>query len=205
MKLTTWISLGAIGCFVSVVGCVTDAESLFSNGNNNGSGGAGGNGQGGSEASSSSSSASSSGNSSSSSSGASSSSSASSASSASSSSSSASSSSSGMPNTVFCADAECKPKEICCYHQQDPNLDHCNQDPNCGMGYSVLQCNGPSDCPGAFCCVTRANNVYTGSSCQPTCEGFGNYIACEGDQSVCPMGLNCQQSNSLGIGYMICR
>ncbi len=208
MKLGTWISLGALGVVAVMSGCVTDAESLFSN-NPNGTdtGGAGGSGQssgqGGSTVSSSStggpgsSSSSSTGGPSSSSSGM----------GSSSSGMGSSSSSSGGPTnvTVFCAGNECKSKEICCYHQQDPNLDHCSVDPNCGPGYSVLSCNGPSDCPGSLCCATRMNNEYTDISCQTTCEGFGKYIMCEGDQSVCPMGLTCQQSMSLGTGYMLCR
>lgn len=209
MKLGTWISLGALGVATVMAGCVTEAESLFSNNpNTTDTGGAGGSGQGGSglggSMTSTSSSSSSSGPGSSSSGTMSSS---SSSSSSTGSSSSSASSSSGGPTgvTVFCAEAECQPKEVCCYHQTMSGLDHCSADPNCGPGYSVLSCNGPSDCPGAFCCVTRMNQVYTDASCQATCDGFGQYIACEGDQSVCPANLTCQQSMSLGTGYMLCR
>jgi hypothetical protein len=107
---------------------------------------------------------------------------------------------------VFCAGTECAPSEVCCYNLQNPNLDKCSPDANCGMGFAVLTCNGPSDCPGGFCCVTRANGSYTGSSCQPMCGGPpSDFIACEGDQSVCPAGLTCQQSMSLGTGYQLCR
>ena len=210
MKLGTWISLGALGVATVMAGCVTEAESLFTDRPNTtdtgGSGGSGGSGQGGSMMTTSSSSSSSGPGSSSSGTMSSSSSTGSSSSSTGSSSSSASSSSGGPTGvTVFCADAECQPKEVCCYHQTMPGLDHCSADPNCGAGYSVLSCNGPSDCPGAFCCVTRMNQVYTDASCQATCNGFGQYIACEGDQSVCPANLMCQQSMSLGTGYMLCR
>ena len=213
MKLGTWISLGALGVATVMAGCVTEAESLFtdrpnttdtggSGGSGQGSSGQGGSGQGGSTTSSSSSSSSSGPGSSSSGTMSS-----SSSSTGSSSSSTGSSSSSGGPTdvVVFCADNQCNPKEVCCYHQTMPGLDHCSADPNCGTGYSVLSCNGPSDCPGALCCATRMNQVYTDVSCQATCDGFGQYIMCEGDQSVCPMGLTCQQSMSLGTGYMLCR
>lgn len=212
MKLGTWISLGALGVATVMAGCVTEAESLFtdrpnttdtggSGGSGQGGSGQGGSGQGGSTTSSSSSSSSSGPGSSSSGTMSS-----SSSSTGSSSSSTGSSSSSGGPtNVVFCADNECNPKEVCCFHQTMSGLDHCSADPNCGMGYSVLSCNGPSDCPGALCCATRMNQVYTDISCQATCDGFGQYVMCEGDQSVCPMGLTCQQSMSLGTGYMLCR
>lgn len=204
MKLAVWISLGALGILGSVAGCVTDAESLFAGNSNNGAGGSGGEGGSGQSSSSTTSSSSSSGNPSTSSS---SSSGVSSSSSSSSSSAGSSSSSSGTTDvTVYCADNECAPGEVCCFNWQNGNLDHCNADANCGVGYAVLSCNGPSDCPGQFCCITRANNVYTGSSCQPSCDGPpSDYIACEGDQSVCPNNLTCQQSNSLGTGYQICR
>ncbi len=200
MKLAVWISLGAFGLFVSVAGCVTDAESLFSSNSNNGAGGSGegGSGQG---ASSTATSSTSSGTSTSSSG------SSSSGSSSSSASSSASSSSGTTDITVFCAGSECEPGNVCCYRRYDQgqSQDFCSPDANCGNGYSVLSCNGPSDCPGAICCATRMNNDYTDISCQVTCDGAGQLIMCEGDQSVCPANLNCEQSMSLGTGYQICR
>jgi len=73
----------------------------------------------------------------------------------------------------------------------------------CGADFIELSCNSPDDCPGQTCCGDHANGSYHSVSCQPTCDGAEDVLMCQDDPSVCG-GLNCNQSGTLGTGYMYC-
>ena len=126
----------------------------------------------------------------------------SSSSSTSSSSSSSSSSSGGTGAVVFCKGAPCDAGQVCCFHSNNPDMDHCGAPASCGGGYIELSCNGPEDCNGGVCCgdYDFQQQHYNGVSCQPVCQGV---TLCTGNPAVCTVG-QCQQSQTLGSGYQVC-
>ena len=116
----------------------------------------------------------------------------------------ASSSSGGSDTTVFCKDAPCAAGEICCFHMNNGDLDHCGATGSCGPEFIELQCNSPDDCPNEGCCGAWNGQGYDGVACQPTCDG-ANIVMCFGDPATCDLGQGCHQSSYLGQGYMFCQ
>lgn len=118
-----------------------------------------------------------------------------------------SSSSGGDPQVeLSCGGAPCAAGQICCFY---PGSDqsHCGAPGSCEDAAVVLACNDVADCPGGVCCGDwdYAQGMYTGVSCQATCEGTGHILQCEGTPDICPFGQDCHPSGILGPGYSFCQ
>jgi len=108
------------------------------------------------------------------------------------------------PSPIFCNGQPCGGNQICCFNPNGPG-DHCGNAGQCGPGYVELQCTGPGDCPGAFCCATITGmSMYQGMQCQPTCNGPNEFIMCSLDPLACPAGTTCHKSMQLGNPYRLC-
>jgi hypothetical protein len=118
-----------------------------------------------------------------------------------------STSSGGPTNTVYCNNAPCNAGQICCFNLKQPT-DKCGPPGSCGDGFIELECNGPEDCPGGVCCADvdySKNPPYKGISCQQSCNNPNkNLIVCSAD-SDCGFGKQCEQSQTLGQGYKVCK
>ena len=77
----------------------------------------------------------------------------------------------------------CNENDVCCYHDTDPQQDHCGQLGQCGASYIELRCNDVSDCPveAPVCCAKddELDNVIEIIACQPTCSAVTEYMLCE--------------------------
>jgi hypothetical protein len=104
---------------------------------------------------------------------------------------------------VYCNDQPCDPGEVCCFSPFG-GQSACGAAGSCPDGAVEVSCNDPTDCPGATCCGDY-NGTYTAVYCQPTCEGAGKILQCEGQPDVCPPGETCNPSGILGDGYSFCQ
>lgn len=95
---------------------------------------------------------------------------------------------------------DCAANEYCC------DAD-CVADGSPCAGYA-FHCDDATDCPGAFCCVTKLAKLDGGfnqvAQCQSTCDSDTQLIVCNHPAGGCPSGMTCQITATLPPQYGYC-
>jgi hypothetical protein len=130
-----------------------------------------------------------------------------------------SSTGSGGP-TVPCTETGkmCKPQEVCCFHNSDPNCDECTNYQNscgddemqkgCGASdqFSRLSCNEDADCPESKVCCYQFDGSTLAFACFASCDFATTFPVCDIHDDMCPNPYSCQFAFTNNYpGYYACQ